>query len=185
MPKPRLELPNIPASTVMDLRSEATLEDWHKASESISTYSRLHRTARVLLQLHSANDEEFEAMELGSTLAEALFHRRAVQSGDMRIDSPQVEKVVSGMISTLLDRDYVDATIDRALVRMETDAFETLTSYDRIAVAHVGSNEATLEKARRGAAVLHCALHDAAELSIQASAASKAVRSAGHLSLVP
>ena len=164
MPTTSLELPTIPKSTVMDLRSKTTLDALHANSDMVPAHSRIHTTVGLLLKLHAETGSEIKAMDVGAEVAEALFFKSGRELGRAIPTKPQTERVVKGLIDVLTGRELADEYVDMSIAAMEADAPETLLAYEQITVAHLDGHDKAVKNALRGAAVLHCALHSATNI---------------------
>lgn len=161
-----LELPKISAGTIAELRIPENLTRLHDAAEFTSpATARLHTLISVVLRQHVSCDADKSAIDIGVTIAESLNFLH-LQKKQVTIDEAAVKETASIFNQQLVDESYHEGSVQRAVGKMDHAGFETFRAFERIAAPYVDGEDGRLELAMRGAAVLHCAMNDSAQLEL-------------------
>lgn len=161
MPKPSLELPNIPASTVMELRSEDRLEERHEHMEFASTRYRRLRGAIGCLAYGRQTAARQHALDTGIKIAGVLDQYAVVEPAPEDIVHESLERIARKVQGYEAELSMMRMTVmQRSLIRLSKHAPRTADTFDAIAIRHVDGDLKRLELARQGAAMLRCASYE-------------------------
>lgn len=156
MPTSTFELPKIPASAIMELRSRGALTAAHRESLQSPHIHDFHKAIGVTCIRQSYDPVAFAtgmqiAAVLGDRFDDTVLNDRHVTRAK--------EVVTREFLLRTLDPESRVDTLAECLSELETKADGTVRAIDRIAVPYVEGDMDSLHVLRQGAAAVRLASH--------------------------
>lgn len=187
MPKPSLELPKIPAATIMELRSEDGLRLRLQEAADSYTHARAAQwlsTKALDTMVNSVwNAEEQRAFEIGVQVGQVVSYGFASRPDESLYEVLNCEAKIDMLEKDVPHPSNFHTYTGNVTRRMDTDSAGALSVFESISRVHVG-DEKLVAFARRGSAALHNLVFQIDVLNHD-DQLNRPLTRVGHLSLVP